>query len=103
MKYRLTRSILPTAVLFLLSALTLPGTPHSFSAKNIYIDEPVLSADILPSDGVGKPGGDDQEYSLASSEPITRLTPPFTSFNSIPAPAPDFAHTVSQARAPPLS
>lgn len=103
MKHKFTRSILPAAVLFLLSALVLPGTPHPSAAKGAYINEPMLSADDLQHFGLGRSDGDGQEFSLACNELAYHLPSPVTIFSSIPAPAPDFAHTVSQARAPPLS
>lgn len=101
--HNLTRSILPASVILLLWALVLPGTPHVFAAKDIYLNEPVLSADGLQPGSLGRTDGDGHEFTLTCYDLASGLPSAVAVFSSIPAPAPEFAHTVSQARAPPLS
>lgn len=102
MNHALTRSVLPAAVLFLLSALVLPGASHAIAAKGAYFTDSVLSADDLQQGSVGH-NGDNQEFSVTSVEEAAPAPAPVAAFSSIPSTAPDFPHTVSPARAPPSS
>jgi len=98
---QLTRTILPAAALLLLSALVLPGTPRAFAAKDVFLADAALCAHELPQGLAGRCGGDDQEFSLPANVLAARLPALAAAFAAIPARAPEFAHTVSQARAPP--
>lgn len=95
-----TRSILPTTVLLLLFVLVLPGTPQTFYTKGVYLADAALSAVDLPQDTSGGFGGD-QEHSVAAGELSLHAPTQGSDFLSIPAPVPEFPHSVSQARAPP--
>lgn len=82
--------------------LVLPGTPQTFCAKGVYIAAVVLSAVDLPQ-GISGGFSGDQEQGVTTDEFILRAPAPGAVFLSIPAPAPEFSHSVSQARAPPPS
>jgi hypothetical protein len=101
----ITRSILPTTVFLLLSALVLPGTPQTFCEKGVYIADAVISAVDLPQGTSGGFGGDQDQSVAAAAELELRAPTHGAAFLSIPAPAPapEFSHSVSQARAPPDS
>lgn len=102
MNAKITRSILPTTVFLLLSALVLPGTPQTFCEKGVYITDSAMPAVDLPQGTSGGFGGD-QDHSVAAAELKLRAPTHGAAFLSIPAPAPEFSHSVSQARAPPDS
>lgn len=93
--------MLPAALLLLLSAVFLPGTYNGISAKDAYVADLVTSPVDLQYNGLGKPGGDDQKISGSPSGLIVLPAPRHTAPSLNPAPAPDIAFTVSQARAPP--
>ena len=103
MNHKLTRSILPTAVLFLLSALVLPGTGHAFATKDLSLTGLELSADDLPQGDLGGSTGDGQVISFTAPAQTALLPAVAAAFSSIPAIVPAFPHTVSHARAPPRS
>lgn len=98
----ITRSILPTTVFLLLSVLVLPGTSQAYSAKDAYLADTILSAVDLQQ-GAANGFGGDYEHSVTTCEITLRAPKQGALFLSIPAPAPEFSHSVSQARAPPPS
>jgi hypothetical protein len=97
----ITQPIVPAALFILLSAVFLPDTYNGFSAKQAYVDNPVTSPASLQDDELYKPNGDDQKIGGRHNEAIVLPPPQHTTPALNPAPAPDIASTVSQARAPP--
>lgn len=101
MNRNLTQPILPAALFIMLSVLFLPGTYTDFSTKNTYVADPVASTVDLQNNDLGNPDGDEQKIYGSPSWFIVLPAPLHSTPAPNPAPAPDIAFTVSQARAPP--
>jgi hypothetical protein len=101
MNRNLTQPLLPAALFLVLSAVCLPGTYNDFSSKDTYVADPVASTVDLQNNDLGNSDGDDQKISGSPGWLIVLPAPRHTTPSSNPAPAPDIAFTVSQARAPP--
>jgi hypothetical protein len=93
--------LLPAALFIVLSAVCLPSFYNGFSTKDTYVADPVASTVDLQYNDFGNSDGDDQKISGIPDWLIALPAPRHTTPSPNPAPAPDIAFTVSQARAPP--
>lgn len=101
MNRNLTQPLLPAALFLVLSAVWLPGTDNGFSSKDTYLADPVASTVDLHNNDLGNSDGDDQKISGSPDGLIALPARRHAIPSSNPAPAPDIAFTISQARAPP--
>ena len=98
----LIKPLLPAAFLVLLSVLVLPGNDNNFSAKGVFLSDPILSMPSVQDNDLGNADGDDQKFSRTTDQVIVVTAAVYSPFSPSPAHGPDIAFTVSQARAPPL-
>jgi hypothetical protein len=98
----LHQSILPATLFLLLSVVVFPVNAHSVAEKASSLSDRALSSAVFPLGCLDVQEGDDHEISVTTAQALSHLPAAAGSFYSIPANVLEFAHTVSQARAPPL-
>jgi hypothetical protein len=98
---KFTLPILQAALFLLLSAAVLPDSYGQISADDAYLTAPFSSSLGNQGDALGKLDGDDQKINRIPDGVIVPPVLAYTTSSLNPAPEPDFAFTVSQARAPP--
>lgn len=102
MKTGATKPLLNAALVFLLAVLASPQTASNhFTANDAFVSGTTLSTVAIQSNYLGNPESDNPDINRASEWlgelPQNLAVTPLP----IPAPGPDVAFTVSQARAPP--
>jgi hypothetical protein len=97
-----TKPLLNAALVFLLAVLASPQTvSNNVAAKDAFVSGTTFSTVAIQSNFLGNPESDNPDFNRAPDWLGALPQHPTVTPLPIPAPEPDVAFTVSQARAPP--